>query len=271
MDHGAAAGLAESGGVDPVAAAGLATDATTALVPLLGPAAALVEAFLEHFRKSTQGSESDIVSWSCTPDLAFRRVTSKEPFLEGFATHYGTEYMLAERDAIDAELSQSPFHELAIRTMLTFHGSRFTEEDRARCVTKNPGANFFMLCEDEDIATGDDGQMDGDMMIRSSCSSWRLIALNTLDASFVEYSGESWSGDVVGIGVLYAFAAANSDPVVDPGLTTGPGLEVGDSCETTVVYTFDGVERQPSPGQKDRMDVLSGLVESFAQSLDLNQ
>ncbi len=221
----------------------------------LGGAAPLVETFMAHLKKAAKGGESGIVSWGSTHDQAFRRITSKDPFLEGIAAYYSENCSTAERDAINAELAKSPFQEFAVRTMVMFHGSRFTEADRARCVTKNPGPDFFMLCDDEELGTGDDGEMDGDLKIRQSCSSWVLLSLNTLGTSFVEYSGEDWNGETVGIGVLYTLPTAggsNSEP-----------------CMATQIYAYVDGERRPSEGQKDQMDILSSLVEAFTQSLDV--
>lgn len=251
---------------------------------LMGPAAPLVEAFTTHMKAASTQRPSDeaggagsptkkpgIVSWSSTLDQAFRRLTSDKPFLEGISAHYFEECMVHERAEINKELARSPFAEMATRTMLAFHGARFSEEDRKRCVTKNPGPDYFMLCEDEELGTGDDGQMDGDLRIRQSCSSWKLTILGTLGATFVEYTGETWGGETVGIGMLYSFAPDRASSTANHRLAESSDYrpaETSEEAEASTIYTFVDGECTPAEGQKDKAVILSSLAEAFERSLE---
>jgi hypothetical protein len=242
-------------------ASGLASEALPIKASLTTAEAAkrLVEIVAAH---SGEAGTDQRVDWGASAESAYRRVTLKDPVLEAIAVHFYEGRRLQEQTDLIEALKQSPFYPLVERTMLSSQVDRLTPSDWTRCVTKTPGPEYFMLCDDAELGTGPDGAMDGDLKIRRRCVSWRLILLGTLEHTFVEFSGMTPSGETEGLGVMYMM----------PG-TAGSSVE----ASYIPVYCFENdapapvlVQTTPDQEKEQKMvaELLSGLADSFENGLN---
>lgn len=51
------------------------------------------------------------------------------------------------------------------------------------------GPYYYMLCDDEEVGTMEDGSMDGDLRLRASRAAWRMVAVYTPQDVAVEFVG----------------------------------------------------------------------------------
>ena len=81
----------------------------------------------------------------------------------------------ADRDELFTELLKSGIDgQLVCGLMLKILQLGLTDDDHARCSTKDPGPAYYMLCEEEELGTNDDGSTDGDPKIRRAAGMWTL-------------------------------------------------------------------------------------------------
>lgn len=60
----------------------------------------------------------------------------------------------------------------AMRAVLQLN---LTQDDHTRCATKDPGPAYYMLCDEEELGTHDNGNMDGDLKIRRAAGTWEML------------------------------------------------------------------------------------------------
>jgi len=94
------------------------------------------------------------------------------------------------RDALFAEITEIGAAGYAIcgamRAILQYE---LTEDDHARCATKDPGPAYYMLCDEEELGTHDNGNMDGDLKIRRAAGRWEVLCCVVASEVAVELLG----------------------------------------------------------------------------------
>lgn len=105
----------------------------------------------------------------------------------------------AEQDAVFSDIALIPIAPLVLDAMGIIISYVLAAQNATGYSAARPPA-YYMLCDDEEIDTLDDGSMDGTVRVRAACAEWNLIVLYTPQTVLVQFSGypRGWDPDPVG-------------------------------------------------------------------------
>lgn len=114
---------------------------------------------------------------------------------------------------------------------------------RAGAVDRRRGPEYYMLGDDEEIETREDGSMDGSLALRRCCPSWQLTVIATesdLAAYFVGYPHDIEQGPQGG---AYVLGGAKWHPVFAVGEHRPPETAGRAAVDAGVAAAIRGVLR----------------------------